>query len=325
MIRERPALIVPAGDMGMPEIRRAVADARQQEDALDSRREKMAGRLTQNLLKHLGGKTPAELDKIERVWDDPNFQHLLAKNPALVLIWLMVGEGQDKIHHDQSVNLYEMDLRLGVLRKRVAGDTESVELVDRIRELRATLQAFTTSLNAVLYSGRPVHIEDGVQIEKVVGKVLKSAFHHATFSEPMIKSTKVEVDISPDAAVLSTDENRLHLMLSNCMSNAIQAMETGGEMSGGVQHRLRITSKRVSIDGKDFVKIDIKDDGCGFDPTTKGDLFSPFFTTKDKGTGLGVPTTRQIAEELGGTFDLNSEGKGKGATATILLPLRQGG
>ncbi len=71
----------------------------------------------------------------------------------------------------------------------------------------------------------------------------------------------------------------------------------------------------------DRAEISISDNGPGIQPKDREKLFTPFFTTKQRGTGLGLSVSKKIIEEHpGGTLGLDSE-KGKGTIAKISLPL----
>jgi signal transduction histidine kinase len=66
---------------------------------------------------------------------------------------------------------------------------------------------------------------------------------------------------------------------------------------------------------------EIDDSGPGLGSRNPEELFQPFATTKAKGTGLGLPISRQIVERLGGTLDLSSRPEG-GARCTLRLPFQ---
>jgi len=106
------------------------------------------------------------------------------------------------------------------------------------------------------------------------------------------------------------DAETLYRAFSNLIINAIQAMPNGGTLS--------ISSKLDSSSSS--VEITFKDTGIGMDELTAKNIFNPFFTTKDKGVGLGLALTRKIIEDHRGTIEVVSE-KGTGTTFTILLPV----
>lgn len=113
-----------------------------------------------------------------------------------------------------------------------------------------------------------------------------------------------EVD---ESLTLHADEDRLRQVFLNILINAAQSVAGGGS--------IRITS---SEDGEE-VEIAIADDGAGIAPEHIGRIFSPFFTTKEKGTGLGLAVAAKTVESHGGALSVSSEPKA-GATFRVRLP-----
>ncbi|MCP3885250.1 MAG: hypothetical protein GY700_07210, partial [Propionibacteriaceae bacterium] len=75
----------------------------------------------------------------------------------------------------------------------------------------------------------------------------------------------------------------------------------------------------VTLGDTDHVRILVADNGSGIDEATLGDLFSPFFSTKVGGVGVGLSVSQQIAREHGGSIEVATE-FGHGATFTLHLP-----
>jgi signal transduction histidine kinase len=97
----------------------------------------------------------------------------------------------------------------------------------------------------------------------------------------------------------------------NLILNAIQAMKGEGDLF-----------IRLSAD-EEFVRIAVRDTGCGIPALVKGKVFDPFFTTKPvgQGTGLGLSISYGIVEQHGGRIEVDSV-EGHGATFTVILPRR---
>ena len=106
------------------------------------------------------------------------------------------------------------------------------------------------------------------------------------------------------------DSERLYRAFSNLVINSIQAMPNGGS--------LMISSELDSVDS--MIKITFRDTGIGMDKETSKNLFNPFFTTKDKGVGLGMALTHKIIEDHRGTIEVTSD-KGIGTTFVLRLPV----
>jgi signal transduction histidine kinase len=112
---------------------------------------------------------------------------------------------------------------------------------------------------------------------------------------------------SPEVGKVALDWDHLQAALVNLLRNAGEAIEGAGEVW-----------MATSREG-DEVVIRVTDTGRGIPPELHSRVFEPYFSTKSTGTGLGLPTTRRIVEEHGGTLSFSSE-PGKGTQFTIRLP-----
>ena len=105
----------------------------------------------------------------------------------------------------------------------------------------------------------------------------------------------------------------LHQIVMNLAINSAQAMSSGGVVV--------IEAERVMRDGLPFVRLRVRDNGDGMSPDTLARVFEPFFTTKaaQEGTGLGLPTVRNLVLALGGSIDIDSA-RGIGTVVTVMIP-----
>jgi PAS domain S-box-containing protein len=108
-------------------------------------------------------------------------------------------------------------------------------------------------------------------------------------------------------AFINGDLAKLKRVFQNLISNAVEAMPSGGTLSLSVR-----------AEG-DRVVAEVADTGVGMDPATLRQLFNPFFTTKAKGLGLGLAICQRLVEAHGGDIDVRSE-EGRGTTAVVTLP-----
>lgn len=107
---------------------------------------------------------------------------------------------------------------------------------------------------------------------------------------------------------VDVDMEQLKIAFDNLIANAIQSMKHGGTL------RLKTMIRGV------WAIAEIADSGGGIDPRHLGQIFNPFFTTKDDGTGLGLPITNSIIMRHHGIIDVIND-VGVGATFTVKLPL----
>ncbi len=130
----------------------------------------------------------------------------------------------------------------------------------------------------------------------------------AGYTNLVDKGVNIHIDISPHAAEAKFDAALIRRALFNIINNAIQAMPNGGD--------LRITVAKTS---RTF-SIEVSDSGIGIKEEDKANLFTPFFTTKDKGTGLGMPFAKKAAERHDGAITVAST-PNQGTTVKIHLPI----
>jgi nitrogen fixation/metabolism regulation signal transduction histidine kinase len=103
------------------------------------------------------------------------------------------------------------------------------------------------------------------------------------------------------------DRDQIRQVLHNLIGNAVDAMPDGGELS-----------VRTSSEAGGIVTIEVSDTGCGMSEEVKQKIFTPYFTTKEKGTGLGMVITAQIIEEHGGEISVESQ-ESVGTHVTVKL------
>jgi two-component system sensor histidine kinase HydH len=128
--------------------------------------------------------------------------------------------------------------------------------------------------------------------------------------EATAKNVQVQMDLNPDSVRADVDPDRLTQCFLNLYLNALQVMENGGQLT-----------IRSSTRGDDSVVIDIKDNGAGISPDDLGKIFDPYYTTKPKGTGLGLPIVHKIIEAHQGQVKVRST-VGQGTVFSIILPLK---
>jgi CheY-like chemotaxis protein len=110
-------------------------------------------------------------------------------------------------------------------------------------------------------------------------------------------------------------------ILLNILVNATEAMgESGGNIWINTGH-LHVTHRgERSIKAGDFIELRIRDDGQGMPPEVKERIFEPFYTTKPRGTGIGLASVSRTLHSLGGAIEVDSA-VGVGTTFTLLFPL----
>ncbi len=121
--------------------------------------------------------------------------------------------------------------------------------------------------------------------------------------------------------ILHGDQYRLKEVFINLINNANQATDHG-QIS--IKMYSMQNSKYLDLEGnnKEFVVIEIRDNGCGIKKEDINRIFDPFFTTRTTGTGLGLSITKRIIEEHGGKIEVDSVWS-EGTVFKIYLPLKE--
>ena len=133
------------------------------------------------------------------------------------------------------------------------------------------------------------------------------------FIAPEAKRNGIEVvrDYAPDMPIARLDTGLVKQAILNIIINAQQAMPQGGRLSVSTSHK------------EGHVHIGVTDTGTGIPRRHQDKIFQAYFSTKKKGTGLGLPTARRIVEGHGGSISVEST-EGRGSSFIIRLPLGTG-
>jgi len=161
---------------------------------------------------------------------------------------------------------------------------------------------------------------ESVHVKSVLAEI------ESLMRETFPKTIEVSIKVEDDLPTILADITQIHQVLLNICVNARDAMPRGG--------RLFIRARRVSnqnilarhpeAHARDYIEIQIKDEGIGMDEEIRRRIFEPFFTTKGigKGTGLGLSVVYGIIESHKAFIDVASQ-IGKGTTFTTYFPVEE--
>ena len=211
-----------------------------------------------------------------------------------------LGQMASHVAHEVRNNLVPVTLYLSMLRRRVSGDAESLDMLEKIVN---GFRAMDVMVNDLLHftSDRDPQLAD-LPLRKLLADV------EATLA-PQFAAQKIrfEIEVSP-RQTLRADREMLRRAVLNLVLNAQQAMPEGGQLV----IRTYNTAQGVALE--------LIDTGHGMDAETQAHAFDAFYSTKKGGSGLGLPTTRKIIEAHGGRIGVQSE-VGRGTQFTIALPV----
>lgn len=162
-------------------------------------------------------------------------------------------------------------------------------------------------VSAILQYSKPIQIQPQTVD---IGAFLKQVAKFVRIDAAFPTNVKMALHI-PDAPLLvPIDPEVLRGALLNLIFNAFQAMPYGGELA------ISLLNRETSC------QIAISDTGIGIEEDELKNLFSPFYTTKQKGNGLGLVETQKIVQAHFGAIDVRSQ-PGKGTTFTLTLPMKR--
>ena len=205
------------------------------------------------------------------------------KNPLSTINMNLKLLSEDLVHHDNE------------LHRRWLRRLEAVQ--HETQRLRAILDDF------LQYAGKHELQLQNDDLRRVVQDLTDFFAPQAEVSKVLIRTS-----LGAEAIPCNIDSNLIKQALLNLMINAVDAMGEGGELI------VNVASNR------DNGTIEVIDTGAGVDPAELTHIFGVYYSTKAGGSGLGLPTTRRIIREHGGTIRVDSE-PGKGTRFTIALPL----
>jgi len=212
-----------------------------------------------------------------------------------------VGELAASIAHEVRNPLAGMKGALEVLRDELAVKPSNLEIVDELLAQIARLEGLVKDL---LTFARPSAVAPReFDLHELLDRLLKLYKDQADAAGITIHRI-----YGPGTGKVTADPQQMEQVVFNLLHNAIQAMEEGGTLT--------VTTQK-SAPGS--ISIAFRDTGHGVAPADLDRIFQPFFTTKHRGSGLGLPIVRKIIEAHGGSIEIESE-PGHGTVATLLLP-----
>ncbi|MHB1261065.1 MAG: sensor histidine kinase [Thermoplasmatota archaeon] len=215
--------------------------------------------------------------------------------------------------HELGTPLTPIKIQMHILRGLLKGthreeERKAAEILERnITRLQVLVQDMLES--ARLQSGKLRLSVRPTDLAQVVHEVVE------TFQEPAIHAGIALDTEGPNELPVVADPDRISQVLYNLLSNAMKFTPAGGHV--GVSLRL---------EPGDRIRVTVRDTGSGFLPEQAAQLFQPFSQLEDplqrvrNGSGLGLYISRGIVEQHGGTLEGSSQGTGKGAVFSFVLP-----
>jgi two-component system CheB/CheR fusion protein len=202
------------------------------------------------------------------------------------------------IVHDMRSGLGVIRNTIGFLEDDLADSAHQSDLLKISRGLDFC-ELVLRNLSAL--GGQDIFQPQQINLEAIVCEVY-------SILERKLVDVELVADTDPDVPEILADEGQMKQIFMNLIKNAGEAMPDGGTLTF-----------RTRREGQ-MLRIEVSDTGCGISPENQEQLFQVFFTTKDRGYGLGLHIVNTIVKRHGGTVEVESR-VGEGTTFTLRLPI----
>ena len=213
------------------------------------------------------------------------------------------------IAHDFNNLITGITANLELAKIRALQDRELTDILGKAED--ASLRAHDLTQQLLIFSrgGEPIKKTVAINdlIKEATGFALRGSKAGCTFS--------LQDGLRP----VDADTGQLRQVIYNMVINADQAMPQGGMLRVGAANIHLEAQNDRALPAGEYVRIDIADSGIGIPKEHAAKIFDPYFTTKEKGSGLGLATSYTIIKKHGGDIVVDSE-PGKGSTFTIFIP-----
>jgi len=215
-----------------------------------------------------------------------------------------IGEMVTGLAHESGNALYRGQVCLEMLALEVEDRPEALRLIARLQQAQDDLHALYEDVRNY---AAPIHLEWRVCD---LAEIWRAAWARLA---PLREGREAVLQEEINGLDLrgTVDPFRLEQVFSNIFANALAACVDAAVVE--------IHGARAEIDGHPALRIAVRDHGPGLNPEQKQRIFEPFYTTKTKGTGLGMSITKRIMEAHGGRIAVG-DGAGPGAEIILTLP-----
>jgi PAS domain S-box-containing protein len=179
---------------------------------------------------------------------------------------------------------------------------------------RATLRAKDLTHQLLTFSKGGEPIKRSIDIQQLVREASSFVLRGS--------NVKCSCNLAVDLWAVEADEGQLSQVIHNLVINADQAMPEGGQITITAQNRVIAANDNLPLQEGSYVVVTIEDYGIGIKEEHLNRVFDPYFSTKQKGHGLGLATAYSIMKNHGGLLTVNST-IGHGSTLTMYIPAAQ--
>lgn len=239
--------------------------------------------------------------------DDVTERRILRRQMALKERLAAMGEISAGIAHEFRNALHALSGLAKLIARRAEDDT-------RIEPLAREILGETARMERILHELRLFVKPHDLELEPIApAHFLRSLLVPFT-GDSDSGAVRIELAAAPDLPEIRADRTLLAQAVRNLVQNALQAMEGEGVL------RVRAGTFPSGGGAPSHLLVSVSDTGPGIPDEIREKVYTPFFTTRPEGTGLGLPLVQKVAAAHGGNLELESK-PGRGTTFTLYLPL----
>lgn len=258
---------------------------------------------------------PANLAFMRDITVQKMMEHDLQQAQRMEAIGVLSGGIAHDFNNILTTIIGNAEIALMDITGESAGKKEFEQIRESGRRARDLVRQILTISREYTSEVRPLYLSP---IIKEALKLLRST---------LPRNIKIIEKIDREISLVNVDSVQIYQVFMNLCTNAKHAMEKEDSACLEVEMKNVVISPSMRT-GPDnmvpgnYVKLSVTDTGTGIDPGIADKIFEPYFTTKDKGSGLGLATSLGIIKQFGGHIAFDSE-PGKGACFSVFLPAHE--
>ncbi len=249
------------------------------------------------LIKNKEGEPYAYAALVQNITERKEAEDELLKLRKLDSVGILAGG----IAHDFNNLLTGLFGNIELARRHIDNDHKAYKYLETAGQSLENAAGLTKQLLTFAKGGDPV--KEIISIGTLVSEAARFSLRGS--------SLKLDINIVADLWPIEADKGQLSQVIGNLVINAQQAMSGGGTIT--------VVAENVMNEEATLVQISVRDEGCGIAPDDLGRIFDPYFSTKPKGSGLGLASVYSIIKKHNGTIKVASK-LNEGTVFTMQFP-----
>jgi PAS domain S-box-containing protein len=263
------------------------------------------GELSASLIRDKAGN-PASFVAITR---DITERKLIEEEQQIMERLESIGTLAGGIAHDFNNLLTGIMGNIGLAKRHVEPGGKAFERLEEAEKATVRARELTQQLLTFARGGMPVKkLSD---ISEIIRETAAFALRGS--------NVRLEISLPDDLWATEVDQGQMNQVIQNIVINADEAMPSGGTLHINAQNMVMKRPGMLPLPKGNYVRADIEDEGIGMSKKQLERIFEPYYTTKQKGSGLGLATAYSIVKNHGGYITVESK-QNVGTTFHVYLP-----